>query len=158
MLSNPKYEGRLDWLTEQLRLAPALTTGLVSNVVVDTCSRLPVLNKAGKATRRRLDRLIEAGAWSDAVLALIELELPTWKIRRLVYEDGQWFCSLSKQPNLPMALDDTADACHEVLPLAILSAFVEARRKTSAVRETSLPTVPKVRPTSGNTICCDNFA
>jgi len=157
MLSDPKYEDRLDRLTEQLRLAPALTADLVSNVVVGACSRLPVLNRAEEATRR-LDQLIEAGAWSDAALALIELELPAWKLRRLVYEDGEWLCSLSKQPNLPVALDDTADACHEVLPLAILSAFVEARRKTSAVREPSSPTVPQVRPTSGYAICCDNFA
>lgn len=156
MLSNPKYEGRLDRLTEQLRLAPALTPDLISNVIADACTRLPVLNKAGKATR--IDQLIEAGAWSDAALALIELELPEWKLRRLVYEDGEWFCSLSKQPNLPVVFDDTADACHEVLPLAILSAFLEARRTISAVRETSSPAVPQVRPTSGYAVCCDNFA
>jgi hypothetical protein len=156
MLSDPKYEDRLDRLIEQLRLAPALTADLISNVIADACTRLPVLNKAGMATR--INQLIEAGAWSDAALALIELELPVWKLRRLVYEDGEWFCSLSKQPNLPVALDDTADARHEVLPLAILSAFLEARRTTSAARETSSPTVPQVRPTSGIVICCDNFA
>jgi len=115
-----------------------------------------VLHRAGMAAR--IDQLIEAGAWSDAALALIELELPGWKLRRLVYEDGEWFCSLSKQPNLPVGFDDTADARHEVLPLAILSAFLEARRTTSAVRQTSSPTVPQVQPTSGIVICCDNFA
>ena len=66
MLFDPKYENRLDRLTEQLRLAPALTPDLVSNVVVAACIRLPVLNKVGKATR--LDQLIEAGAWSDAAV------------------------------------------------------------------------------------------
>ena len=96
---------------------------------MDACTRLPAV----KATR--IDQLIEAGAWGEAALALIELELPAWKLRRLVYEDGQWLCSLSRQPNLPVALDDTADASHEVLPLAILRAFVEARRRTSAMRE-----------------------
>jgi hypothetical protein len=156
MLSDQKNADGLDRLAEQLRLAPALTADLISNVVADACTRLPILNKGGKAAR--LDQLIEAGAWSDAALALIELELPAWKLRRLVYEDGEWFCSLSKQPNLPVAIDDTADARHEVLPLAILSAFVEARRGTSAARETGSPTVPKVRPTSGYAICCDNFA
>ncbi len=155
MWLNPKYEDRLDRLMEQLRLAPAPTADLISNVVAAACTRLPVLNKAGKAGR--LDQLIEAGAWSDAALALIELELPAWKLRRLVYEDGEWFCSLSKQPNLPVEFDDTADARHEVLPLAILSAFVEARRETNAARDTRLPTVPQVRPTSGYAICCDNF-
>ena len=157
MLSDPKYGDRLDRLTEQLRLAPALTPDLISNVVVGACSRLPVLNRAEEATRR-LDQLIEAGAWSDAALALIELELPAWKLRRLVYEDGEWFCSLSKQPNVPVALDDTADATHQVLPLAILGAFLEARRRMRAAPEASSPTVPQVRPTSGYAICCDNFA
>ena len=156
MLLNPKHEDRLDRLMEQLRLAPALTADLIANVIADSCTRLPVLNKTGKAGR--LDQLIESGAWSDAALALIELELPAWKLRRLVYEDGEWFCSLSKQPNLPVEFDDTADARHEVLPLAILSAFVEARLGTSAARETTAPTVPQVQPTSGYAICCDNFA
>ena len=155
MLSDAKYEDRLERLTEQLRCAGAHRRS-ISNVIADACTRLPALSKAGKAAR--IDQLIEACAWSDAALALIEFELPTWKLRRLIYEDGEWFCSLSKQPNLPVALDDTADARHEVLPLAILSAFVEARRKTSAARETSSPTVPQVRPTSGYAICCDNFA
>ena len=156
MLSDAKYEDRLERLTEQLRLAPAFTADLISSVIADACTRLAALSKAGRTAQ--IDQLIEACAWSDAALALIELELPTWKLRRLIYEDGEWFCSLSKQPNLPVALDDTADARHEVLPLAILSAFVEGRRKTRAARETSSPTVPQVRPRSAYAICCDNFA
>jgi hypothetical protein len=115
-----------------------------------------VVNRASKAAQ--INQLIEAGAWNDAALALIALELPAWKLRRLVHEDGQWLCSLSRQPNLPLALDDTADASHEVLPLAILDAFVGARRRACAMRETSLPTVPPVRRTSGYAICCDNFS
>jgi hypothetical protein len=139
MLFDPKHEDRFDRLTEQLRLSPVLKPDhLISNVIEHACARIP----AEKAAR--IDQLIEAGAWSDAPLALVELELPAWKLRRLVYEDGQWLCSLSKQPNLPAALDDTADASHEVLPLAILTAFVEARRRASAMRETSLHTVPQV--------------
>ena len=134
MLFDPKYEP-LDALEEQLRRAHALTRDLISNVIASACTRFPVMKRAGKAAQ--IEQLIEAGAWDDAALALIELELPAWKLRRLVYEDGEWLCSLSRQPNLPVALDDTADASHEVLPLAILSAFVEARREASATRETS---------------------
>jgi len=44
-----------------------------------------------------------------------------------------------------MALDETADATHDVLPLAILGAFFEARRRNTVSHETSLPTVPQVR-------------
>jgi hypothetical protein len=105
------------------RHAHALTPDLISNVIADACTRLPAMKRAGKAAR--IDQLIETGAWDDAALALIELELPAWKLRRLVYEDGEWLCSLSKQPNLPVGLDDTADASHEVLTLAILSACIE---------------------------------
>ena len=154
MLFDPKYEP-LDALEEQLRRAHALTRELISNVIARACTRFPVMKRAGKAAQ--IEQLIEAGAWDDAALALIELELPAWKLRRLVYEDGEWLCSLSRQPNLPVALDDTADASHEVLPLAILSAFVEARRKASATRETSFQIVPPVRWSAGYPICCDNF-
>ncbi len=155
MLFNPKHDNRLYRLTEELRLASAPTSDLVAHVIANACTRIPVLSKAGKAPR--IDQLIAVGAWSDAALALIELELPAWKLRRLVYEDGEWLCSLSREPKIPLALDDTADASHEVLPLALLSAFVEARSQRSDERETSSPRVSRVLPTSTNTICCDNF-
>jgi hypothetical protein len=156
MLFNAKDGDRFDRLTGQLRLATAVTRDLILSVLSEACTRLPVLRSAGKAAR--LDRLIEAGAWNDATLALIELELPAWKPRRLICEDGQWFCSLSKQPNLPIDLDETADANHGVLSLAILSSFVEARRMSSAAREIRPQTVPQIRSRSGNAICCDNFS
>jgi hypothetical protein len=155
MLFDPKHEDPLDALEAQLRRAHAVTPDLISNVIADACVRLPVMKRAGKAAR--IDQLIEAGGWDDAALALIELELPAWKLRRLVYEDGEWLCSLSSHPNLSVTPDDTVDARHEVLPLAILSAFVEARRGASAMRETSLQTVPPVRQSSGYAICCGNF-
>ena len=54
--------------------------------------------------------------------------MPGWKLRRLVYEDGEWICSLSRNRQLPDWLDDAADARHETLALAILAAIVEAQR------------------------------
>jgi hypothetical protein len=156
MVLIPNREDRLNRLTEQLRLAPALNTTLMIDVIADACVRLPALYMAGTAVR--IDQLIKAGAWNDAALALIEFELPAWKLRRLVYQDGEWVCSLSKQPNTPEEIDETADAVHAVLPLAILSAFVEARRRTGAGSGTSLPTVRSVRPASDYKACCDNFA
>jgi hypothetical protein len=156
MLSNPNHENRLDRLAEQIRLSPAPSRELISDIVAIACTRLQILNKTGKADR--VHRLIAAGAWNDAALALIELELPAWKLRRLVYEDGEWYCSLSQQAHLPLAFDDTVDATHEVLPLAIMVAFVEARRKTFAAPATGLMTTPSIRPISGYAVCCDNFA
>jgi hypothetical protein len=133
-----------------------LTPALIRHVIADGCVRLPALASAGKTTK--IDRLVEVGAWCDAALALIEIELPAWSVRRIVHEDGEWFCSLTRQPNLPVPLDDTADASHEILPLAILGAFFEAHRRMRAVRDTNAPTVPQVRASSGSAICCDNFA
>ena len=154
MLFYPKYEEQLGVLEERLRRAHALTPDLMSDVIAKACTRFA---PHGPTPNARVNQLIEAGAWTDATLAMVEVELPYWKLRRLVHEDGEWLCSLSKQPNLPVALDDTADASHQVLPLAILGALLEARRQTEAMRETGSQAVPQVRPTSGYAVCCDNF-
>jgi hypothetical protein len=143
-------------LDEELRGAAAATPGLFAKVIAGACSRIPLLGKTARASK--LDRLIDAGAWTDAALALLELELPAWKLRRLAWENDEWFCSLSRQPNLPVSLDDSADAVHQVLPLAIMRAFVEARRRSSAARET-VAVVPHIHATTdGQVLCCDNFA
>ena len=74
MLFIPKHEGDIDGLVGQLRDATAPTPGLIRQVVSDACTRLPVLESARKSTK--VGRLVEAGAWCDAALALIEIELP----------------------------------------------------------------------------------
>ena len=156
MLFDPKHDEQLDALEAQLRRAASLTPDLIFNVIAGACTRLPLIKRAGKAAW--IDQLIDAGALIDATLALIELELPAWKLRRLVYEDGEWHCSLSRHPNLPVALVDTANASHEVLPLAILAALIEAHRMMNVTCAISLQTVPRARSTSGYAICCDNFS
>jgi hypothetical protein len=148
------YQVLFDRLDEELRYARQPTPGLFANIIGSACSRIPILTKSGKATA--LDRLIESGAWTDAALALLELELPAWKLRCLVCEGGEWICSLSRQPNLPAALDDTVDAVHEAMPLAILLAFLQARRVAAILPAISV--VPTVVPAAAELICCDNFA
>ena len=145
----------LDRLDEAVRFASQPTHGLISKIIAGACSRIPVLSKAGKAAG--IDRLVESGAWADAALTLIELELPDWTLRRLIREDGQWHCSLSRQPNLPIDFDDTADATHEVMPLAILLAFLQARRRTALAAQ-SVPAAPLADPASAGLVCCENFA
>jgi hypothetical protein len=150
------YEVLFDRLGDELRGAPTPGLDLFAKIIASACTRIPVLSKPGKATK--IGQLIEIGAWTEAALALIELELPAWKLRRLVYEDGEWLCSLSRHPNLPVAIDDgIVDAAHEVLPLAILRAFVEVRRMRGVTDET-VPVVPQLRQVSEPAICCDNFA
>jgi hypothetical protein len=129
---------------------------LLSKIINSACARVPALARTERLSR--VIHLAEIGAWTEATLALIELELPLWRVRRLVYENGEWLCSLSQQPNLPMTLDDCAEATHEVLPLAILCAFVEACRRRRMVR-LSPPLVAREvqQPCADHIICCENY-
>jgi hypothetical protein len=151
MLFGPKHD--LNGLEASLREAQAITAELLADVMTQACVRLAVRSRAAQA---RLNRLIEAGAWTDAAFALLELELPQWKVRRLVQEDGEWLCTLSKQPQLPLELDEIIEATHQVLPLAILIAFLQARC-ASPVGAASSTAVPVVRPSAGYAVNCDNF-
>jgi hypothetical protein len=154
MLFDPNQdEKRLDRLNELLRRVQAITPELMSEVIAQACARL---SAQGSAAKEKLNRRIEAHAWTDAALALIKLELPQWTLRRVVCDDGEWLCSLSKQPWLPLGLDERVEASHDILPLAILIAFVEARRAAaSAARPT---TVPQIRSAVDSAVSCDNFS
>jgi hypothetical protein len=148
------FEILFDRLGDELRGAPGPGFDLFAKVIASACMRIPVAGKAGKATR--IENLIEAGAWTEAALAMVELELPAWKLRRIVYENGEWLCSLTRQPNLPVGFDECADAAHAVLPLAILQAFIEARR-VSNDDDATRSLLPHIRPVDDSMICCDNF-
>ncbi len=149
------HEVLFDRLDEELRVAAQPAPHLFAKIIGGACTRIPILSKSGNAAG--IGRLVESAAWADAALTLIELELPGWKLRRLICEDGRWFCSLSRQPNLPVALDDTADATHDVMPLAILLAFLQARRRIAAAAQ-SIAAVPTVETAPAGLIYCDNFA
>jgi hypothetical protein len=155
MSLDPNHEQLLLRLQEQLGGARAMTADRMADTIAHACVRFPALQASAKA---RVNHLIESRAFTDAALALLELELPQWKLRRLLFEDGAWHCSLSKQPGLPVELDEMAEAGHEVLTLAILSALVEARRRTASADEGIAQSVPQVPRARGHVVCCDNFA
>jgi hypothetical protein len=95
---------------DRLRDADAMTAELMSEIIDTACRRVPSLGQAGKTTR--LERLIQSGAWTDAALALIDLELPQWQVRRLAYDEGEWYCALSRERELPDWLDRSIEAHH----------------------------------------------
>jgi hypothetical protein len=154
MLLDPKHYEHLAKLEEELQCASAVTSRLMSDVIAFACVRVGAL---GSATKVKVRWLIEAGAWTDATIALLGLELPQWKLRRLVHDDGKWFCSLSKQSGVPLEYDEVAEASHESLPLAILIALLQAQR-SAAVSANGIATVPAFRRVPGSAACCDNFA
>jgi len=142
-------------LDDRLGRAPAVTIGLLSDVIRSICPRFSQLRRTARAART--EQLIEQGAWTDAALALLALELPQWQLRRLVYDDGEWHCALSCQREMPEWLDQSIEAHHADLPMAILRAFVSARRQCAPDTRSSVPTVPPVTGELYEPVCCDNF-
>ena len=152
LLSAPSTTGEL---SDRLRESHAMTSELISDIIRAACRRFPSTGQTAKTSR--IERLIQLHAWTDAALALIDLELPQWQIRRLAYDDGEWYCALSRQRELPDWLDQSIEARHADLALAILSAFVEARRISAPL---SRPSVPAVRPDPNplyEPVLSDNF-
>ena len=145
-----------DDLTDRLRDAYAVTAEFLSDIIGQTCRRFPSTGQSGKTTR--IERLIESGAWTDAALALIDLELPQWQLRRIAYDEGEWHCALSRQRELPDWLDQAVETHHADLALAILCAFVEAERISAPAGRSSVPVVPHKEDAFYQPILSDNFA
>jgi hypothetical protein len=152
LLSEPRDSRQIE---DRLRDAYAVTAELMSDVIGEACWRFPPVRRTGKAAR--IERLIRSDAWTDAALALIELELPQWQIRRIVYDEGEWHCALSRQRELPEWIDQSIEARHADLPLAILMTFVEAQRASTLSIRTSVPAVRCEASPLDEPVSCDNF-
>jgi hypothetical protein len=142
----------IDWLRD----AHVVTAELVSALTNSVCRRYPSTGQATKTAR--IQRLLAAEAWTDAALALIDLELPQWQIRRLAYDEGEWHCALSRQRELPEWLDQAIETHHADLTLAILSAFADAQRLNAPSSRTSVPIVARHESPLYEPLCSDNFA
>ena len=152
-LSKHADPGQLD---DRLRDAHAVSAELMSEVIGETCRRFPSMGQTEKTAR--INRLIYSEAWTDAAFALIDLELPQWQLRRIAYDEGEWYCALSRERELPEWLDQSIEAHHADLPLAILSAFVDAQRVSATSSRTSVPRVSSDASVLYEPVLTDNFA
>src|SRR5216684_6685636 len=143
-------------LVDRLRDAGAVTAELMSEIISKACRRFPSQGQSSKTAR--VEQLIQSGAWTDTALALIDLELPQWQVRRIAYDDGEWYCALSRERELPDWLDQSIESHHADLALAVLSAFVDAERFTAPLSRTSVPNVPRDANPIYDPVSCDNFA
>jgi len=142
-------------LSTRLRKASEVDAKLMAEILAAACRRYPSLGQSDKTSR--VEQLIRSGGWIDAALALIDLELPLWQIRRIAYDDGEWYCALSRERELPDWLDQSVETRHADLALAILSAFVEAQRTGEAESRTSVPTVGRSMWEFYEPLPLDNF-
>src|ERR1700676_4043747 len=143
-------------LGDRLRDAPAVTAKLMARIIGEMCRRFPSTGQSDKTAR--IEQLIGSEAWTDAALALIDLELPLWQVRRIAYDEGEWYCALSRERELPDWLDSSIEAPHPDLALAILSAFAEAQRISAPSSRTSVPIVSGDARPLYEAVCCDNFS
>jgi hypothetical protein len=146
----------LNQLDARLCSAPELTVEMLSDLVAICCPRFALLQNTQRAARA--ERMIEQGAWTDAALALLALELPQWQLRRLVYDDGEWHCALSRQREMPEWLDQSIEANHADLPIAILRAFVSVRQISAPSTRSSVPAAPRAASEFHEPLCSDNFS
>jgi hypothetical protein len=150
-----EYRGPVE-LGARFRAARGVTSELMSEVIGEACRRFPSVAQAEKTAQ--IERLIESEAWTDAALALVELELPLWQVRRIAYDEGEWYCALSRERELPDWLDRSIETRHADLALAILSALVDAQAASAPRSTTSVPTAPREANALYEPVCCDNFA
>src|ERR1700682_417546 len=143
-------------LGDRLRDAPGVTAELMARIIGEMCRRFPSMGQSDKTAR--IEQLIGSEAWTDAALALIDLELPLWQGRRIAYDEGEWYCALSRERELPDWLDSSIEARHPDLALAILSAFAEAQRISAPSSRTSVPIVSGDARPLYEAVCCDNFS
>jgi hypothetical protein len=141
---------------DRMGRADAMTAEKMAEIIGQRCRRAAPIRRTEKTAR--IERLIGAGAWTDAALALIDLELPQWRVRRIAYDEGEWHCALSRQRELPEWLDQSIETHHADLALAILTAFVDAQGIGATSGRTSVPTVPRDANPLYAPMCCDNFA
>ncbi|MDB5632846.1 MAG: hypothetical protein JWR49_1701 [Tardiphaga sp.] len=134
---------------------PAPTADLFADILV-VCPRAKTM--AHSAAAARLAQLIDAGAWTDAALALLALELPRWQVRRLAYDDGEWYCALSDHREMPDWLDASVETHHADMALAVLSAVLQARLEGHTSDRPEVAMGPDAPSTSYEPICCENFA
>jgi hypothetical protein len=123
-------------------------------ICIASCRRLPAMRRTAAA--QQLDRLVEAHAWTDAALALIAIELPTWQLRRLAFDDGEWHCALSSARNMPDWLDDAAEAHHADMATALLDACRSAIARAGTSHLTQVPPSATHR-TDFTPLPCENY-
>jgi hypothetical protein len=143
-------------LSERVHNALAVTPALITDIIGQTCRRCSSQSQNRKT--KRIGQLIDINAWTDAALSLIELELPQWQVRRIAYDDGEWYCALSRERDLPDWLDQSVEGRHADLALAILSAFVEVQGLNTEAPQTSVPPAPQATHLLYEPQICDSFA
>ena len=129
---------------------------MLSDAIANCENKIAPLRRAQLV---HLRTLIATGATVEAALVLVELELPQWRLRRIVYDNSDWHCALSRQRELPDWLDEAVEGNHKDLAVAILCAFHEARKRDAANASIPRSLAPKTRARADfhQPVLCENY-
>jgi len=119
---------RLNVLMEKLRPTHIMSSELMLLLMDEARAELSASPDKEKAIEQ-FDRLVKDGAWIDGIFRLLEIQLPKWRVQNLSMDNGGWLCSLVRGPYPPKTLSDMAGGRHKLLPLAMMSAYLEARER-----------------------------
>jgi hypothetical protein len=144
-----------DRLVRRISSAEGATSPLLSDVVNFVCSRLWTRPKF------RQDQILawlKTGASFDLLRALIEVELPGWRLARLQYDGGQWYCTICRgTAQLEWAAADVT--CGHVDPvLAMLRALLEVLAMDGVEDEADEGVLRRQQNPDMNYVLCDNFS
>jgi hypothetical protein len=155
MTANGDRLEKLGRIIDRLDRADELSADLWAEIVSGACVR--AASMTATPILARLKKCATDGAWVDAALALIDVELASWKVRRIVYDDGEWHCALSRERYLPEWLDCAVEATHCDLALALIRVALEAMRETPSRVGRRKAVTPVGRDDGREFVCCDNF-
>jgi hypothetical protein len=158
MLFRPNQHSELYELRDRVRRGGVVTGDLMTRLI--TLFRPCLGDVTGSSALSRLNCLMEAQAWTDAAVALIEIAVPRWSLSRVFCEDGEWTCVLSRFPQMPEWLDDAVEGRHEVMALAILDAILAACEidpPEATDERASVWWQPQESDQCSWVVCCDNF-
>lgn len=142
-------------LRNKISQAPAATSALVSAALGVVAARRPIAHRAVQTQQIR--DLIDAKAWTDAVLAIADLDRSR-AIQHLVYEDGEWHCRIGSHWALPHWLGDSAEFGHPVLALAILGALIDTLGWAEEADLLPAPPLSCGEVDAIPAVSCDNYA
>ena len=133
----------------------SVMTTAFADIRATSCKRLNAMKHTAEVAR--FDQLIASRAWTEAALALIAIELPLWRLRRLIYDEGEWHCALSSQRDMPDWLDSSVETHHPDMAMAILDALRDVMRSDASSHLTTAPAAWK-QLESFEPVLCENYA
>ena len=117
-----------------------LTPSLLFRAIAKTCPSMP--DSRTLPIYNRLRMFAHQEAWLDALVCLIEIRLPRWRLREVFNEDGRWTSVLCLRWFPSQSPNAVCVGQHDTFELSILDAYLQAVERASELEATVANVVP----------------